>query len=169
MTTGANVIAESIALQMKAAQTLVSKLAARPPRETSGSRSANRFEFQKDWVICTILELHLAGSDYLVICDYHEDVIVLNKEIEGDQGRFYQVKTLPGKRWTIARLTKQQKGSSILGKLYQNYLLGREKTESLHLVSDAHYDFTLADGTKATEQQTIKCRSEEHTSELQSH
>jgi hypothetical protein len=48
------------------------------PRETSGARTANRFDYQDDWAFCQILELHEADDDYVVVFDYHDDVLVLD-------------------------------------------------------------------------------------------
>ena len=36
------------------------------PREGSGSSISNRFDFQKDWAICKVLELHEKTEDYLI-------------------------------------------------------------------------------------------------------
>lgn len=144
--------------------TLKDILATRPPRETSGSLAANRFDFQKDWVICHILDLHADNDDYLVICDYHEDVIVLDKEEAPEGASFYQIKTLKGKNWTLNRLlskakTKAKKGGieSILGKLYGNYCLAPKFTSSLHFVSNAPYDIKLSTGKSSFDYRTIAC------------
>jgi len=135
---------------------LASKLASRPPRETSGPRSANRFDYQKDWIILHLLELHKSGEDYVIICDYHEDVIVINDETS-NVGKFYQVKTLTDDTWTLSKLIKRKKGNSILGKLYQNYILAADDVCSLHLVSNAHYDLTMANGESSKPLSNIQC------------
>lgn len=109
------------------------------PRETSGSRSSNRFDFQKDWAICELLRLHLNENDYLLILDYHEDVVVLNSEIEPDSVKFYQLKSLKSGNWSIANLcndTSKGNSGSILKKLYSNYLLCPEETVNLVFVSN---------------------------------
>ena len=74
---------------MTFAEQLVSNL----PRETSGSRASSRFDFQKNWVLCHLLELHLEKRDYLVLCDYHDDVVVLERPSNPDQAEFIQIKT----------------------------------------------------------------------------
>jgi hypothetical protein len=127
-----------------------------PPRENAGSISANRFEYQKDWSLCLLLQLHLVGGDYLIVLDMHEDVVVLNAAFEPKTAKFYQVKTLHGsaqKSWTRAALIKRKTGkkgqaNSILGKLYNNKVLFKEYTERLAVVSNATYSIRLADGKK---------------------
>lgn len=140
--------------------TLKDILATRPPREASGSLASNRFDFQKDWVLCHILVLHRDMEDYLVICDYHEDVIVLDREEEPEGASFYQIKTLRGKNWTLKKLLSRPQSvstASILGKLYGNYLLATNFTSSLHFVSNASYDVDLITRKSSLGQLRISC------------
>ena len=70
------------------------------PRETSGPRSANRFDFQKSWALCRLLELHKSGKDYLIVFDYHDDVLVLDSCGDPNRIDFYQIKTKQSGHWT---------------------------------------------------------------------
>lgn len=118
---------------------LAHTLGSAKPRETSGSRTSNRFDFQKDWAICELLRLHLNENEYLLILDYHEDVVVLNSESEPDSVKFYQLKSLKSGDWSVASLcndTSKGNSGSILKKLYSNYLLCPEETASLVFVSN---------------------------------
>ena len=63
------------------------------PRENAGSRSSNRFDFQKNWAICKLLELHQNNEDYVLILDLHEDVIILDSSNNPKCADFFQVKT----------------------------------------------------------------------------
>lgn len=142
------------------APTLGDILAARSPRETSGSLAANRFDFQKNWVICHLLELHRDKNDYLVLCDYHEDVVVLDSEQYPQSASFYQIKTLKGKNWTLSSLLRRPKksvSSSILGKLYANYLLLENATSGLHFVSNALFDVSLKNAKSSLDYRKIAC------------
>ena len=74
------------------------------PRENAGSISSNRFDFQKDWAICKLLELHEQKTDYVLILDFQEDTLnalrqnqTLNgKAIEWDCSRVgYEFRTWP--------------------------------------------------------------------------
>ncbi|CAG1064752.1 hypothetical protein BAC1_00317 [uncultured bacterium] len=121
------------------------------PRETSGAISANRFDFQKDWLVCLIIDLHLQKKDYLILCDYHEDIVVLDNEHEPRTISFFQIKTRKEGKWTITGLLKQKKGkkgeplSSILGKLYSNFIKFQTSTENLCFISNASYKFKLVE------------------------
>lgn len=110
-----------------------------PPRETSGSSSSNRFDYQKNWSICHFLELHQDGKDYLVVFDHHEDIVVFNHGIYPDSARFYQVKSKNSGNWTIASLAKckgDDHETSILRKLYKNYERFPEFTMKLAFISN---------------------------------
>ncbi len=139
-------------------------LASKPPRETSGSRSYNRFEYQKDWVVCKILELHASDKPYLILCDYHEDVVILDDELEPVSVDFYQIKTSQTSNWTLGSLTSRPrakrgfpKPSSILGKLYSCYILFPDHTNALHFVSNARFAIAIRDGIDGTTQEIIHC------------
>lgn len=50
------------------------------PREKSGPRSSNRFDFQKEWAICKLLELHQTDDDYLLVLDYPRVFLFLSPD-----------------------------------------------------------------------------------------
>ena len=118
------------------------------PRETSGSRSANRFDFQKSWALCRLLELHKSGEDYLIIFDYHDDVLVLDSSSNPTQIDFYQIKTKQGGHWTQQDLIRRVRGArgplpSILGKMLGNKLNFPDYTRSLNLVSTRGFKLSV--------------------------
>ena len=136
------------------------KLISERPRETSGSTAANSFAFQLDWALCHLLDLHAADGDYVVIIDYHEDVLVLDSEADPQAAEFYQVKTKRSGNWTVNDLTKRKKGKtgllpSIVGKLYQNYIHWPENTSGLHFVSNAPLSATDSKSNKTIAMVTI--------------
>ena len=130
---------------------LIAQLARRPVRESSGARSANRFDYQKDWALCKLLDLHEKDEDYLLICEFHEDLMVLDASVDPTQVEFYQVKTDQSKKWTVVRLVSRPKGKkggrlpSILGKLFQNCLGIEAQTAGLYFVSNAPFNIKLRD------------------------
>ncbi|MFS8152902.1 DUF4297 domain-containing protein [Vreelandella titanicae] len=110
-----------------------------PPRETAGSSSSNRFDYQKNWSICHFLELHEDGQNYLVVFDHHEDIVVFNHGRTPDSACFYQVKSKKSGKWTIANLAKctnKDHESSILRKLYKNYENFPDFTVKLAFISN---------------------------------
>lgn len=119
-------------------------------REKAGSTGSNRYDFQKDWTVGKILELHSGGTEYCVLCDYHEDVVVLDSENSPTAGTFIQVKTQKDKKpWSPESLVKSEKAKdgkplgSIVGKLYNVAMSISDCTPTLQVVSNAPFKFLL--------------------------
>ena len=82
------------------------------PREASGAAAANRFDFQKNWALCKLFELHESSHDYVLILEHHEDVLVYFLDPSGtESAECYQIKTkashLP--KWGLPELLKREK------------------------------------------------------------
>ncbi|EIW9295128.1 DUF4297 domain-containing protein [Klebsiella pneumoniae] len=91
-------------------------------RETSGATTFGKYDFQYHWALCKIIEKHKSNSDYALLIEYHEDVVIADS-LYGSSARFefFQVKNT-GNPFTSDSLTKREQGakgpkSSILGKL----------------------------------------------------
>ncbi|WP_143349734.1 dsDNA nuclease domain-containing protein [Elizabethkingia miricola] len=121
---------------------LLEKFKSIRPRENSGSMASNRFDFQKNWAICKLIELMANNSDFLLAFEFHEDIIVLDSSTSPNQIDFFQIKTKDnGRSYNLKELLKRKKlkngdGDSILGKLYQNKLNFETETNSLNIVSN---------------------------------
>lgn len=121
------------------------------PREDSGPKTAKRFDFQKNWALCKLLECHKAGEPYLIVFDYHDDILLLDSESSPKKIRFYQVKTKDNGHWTLTEILKQKKGKdgtrlwSPFAKLYHNKIRFEGETESLNFVSNARFSLRLKD------------------------
>lgn len=125
------------------------KLAARPPSDTAGARAKNRFDFQRDWILCEILDLYEAGRDFVIVCDYHDDVLVVDAAPTCDVVAFFQVKTVGARRFTLKQLLKREDlkngpGSSILGKLYSHRFAFPDAVGTTTLVSNLPPTLTAA-------------------------
>src|SRR5690348_12284908 len=77
-------------------------------RENSGSISSNGFDYQKDWSICKLLEEHQKSKDYTLLFDFHEDLVVLDSELNPVHADFYQIKTKKTGSWTMHQLLRRQ-------------------------------------------------------------
>lgn len=130
------------------------------PSENSGSSTSNRFDYQKDWSLCKILELYKTEKDFVLTFEYHDDIIVLNRKDEPTKIKFYQIKTKSSSNWTTTQLIKVKKGAkkSMLGKLYQNKINFPSSTESLHFVSNAKFSIKLSSGEKSTDIDMLCCK-----------
>ena len=74
------------------------------PSENSGSITSNRMEYQMNWGLKKLLELEDRGEDYSIIFDYHDDIVIFNKEENADAVDFYQIKTTDKYYWTLSEL-----------------------------------------------------------------
>lgn len=131
-------------------------------REKSGATSSNRFDYQKDWTIGKLIELHTTKSDYLILCDYHEDVVILDSEENPSTGTFVQVKTNKTDNWTSTRLIKRKNGkdgellNSILGKLTSTVQQFSDHNPDMTVVSNARFNFNLSTGTNSLALDMVK-------------
>jgi len=119
--------------------------------------ASDRFDYQKNWALVRLLSLHRDGGDYVLLCEFHEDVTVINSPSSPTTATFYQVKTDGSKPWTVKRLINQGKSKksdgnlpSILGKLCA-------KAESLHgqgasfqFVTNSGFSFKSVTGSPTT-------------------
>jgi hypothetical protein len=139
--------------------------------EASGSVAADRFDYQRNWAICKLLELHKKQSDYVLVIEYHDDISVVDSASDPKNIAFYQVKTLKNGTYSVSKLIRRDKlkanlKGSILGKLYRHKLDFKEKVKSLNVISNARYKVALkTDGDKSQKKETICC-NDLHESEL---
>lgn len=127
---------------------LLADLINHPQRETSGADTDSRFDFQKKWAFCRLIDYHIDGNDYLVAFEYHDDVVFFDKENEPGAVDFIQVKTSKStKPKTTGSLVSRRKSSpSILGKMLANTSIVPESfSKKVILVSNIPFDFSSAD------------------------
>lgn len=133
------------------------------PRDTSGSRSSNRFDYQKDWAILKMMEMYEVEEDFLLVMDYYDDVVVYDSATDPENVSFFQIKT-SSKNWNLNSLTKRKPGVkgpslSILGKMYECKMQFPKHTLSLNFVSNYTYSLKLLNGEKSITKKKI-CLSE---------
>lgn len=162
---------------------LAEALLARRPRETSGTSSSNRFGFQRTWALCHLLNLHATDEPYVLLLEFHDDVVVLDRETDPQSVDFFQVKTRANGHWTIKNLLKISEPSgakrtrpetrlvadpttepdtptnpsprSILGKLLEHCRNFSPQLGRLCLVSNVSFNAPLADGANSTKRDSV--------------
>lgn len=60
----------------------VDKLARTKPKENAGSMYSNRLEPQINWGLNFLLKMEETNEDYIMILDYHDDIVVCNSDIQ---------------------------------------------------------------------------------------
>ncbi len=127
------------------------------PRESGGSRASNRIDYQKDWALCRLLELHETPHDYALVVERHDDVVVLDSPVQPRRADFSQIKTKDSGSWTLAQLLKVEKSKaepgkkvekkmSFLAKMFGNRIVCEGQDITASFVSNARFGLTLANG-----------------------
>lgn len=127
---------------------LLDDLLAKPQRETAGSDTSSRFDYQKDWAFCQMLRRHMDGADYLVAFEFHDDVVFLEPNTKPAKAEFFQVKTVKSaKPRKLAALTARgDKPNSILGKMFKNFTgIWANHSVRVVLVSNVAFEFADSD------------------------
>ncbi len=140
---------------------IAQSLCAHSPRERSGSIAANRFDYQLDWALCRILELHAADDDYVVVIDYHDDVLILDSASDPSTLSCFQIKSKSNGNWTRTQLLKRPSGSggpllSIVGKLFGHVVSLGDDVSRISFVSNAPIKMTDINGRKTTDAQALR-------------
>ena len=125
---------------------LKQKLSTIKPRENGGSIASNRFDFQKDWAICKLIELSKSNSDFILAFEFHEDIVVFDSSTNPNFIDFYQIKSKKTGKFNLNMLLSKQKlkdseGNSILGKLLNNKINFDTETKSLNIISNTAFKF----------------------------
>lgn len=103
------------------------EIIAKIPTDVGGATADNGFTFQKNWALLKLLELEDSGQSYVIIFDYHDDIMILDSEKNASKIDFFQVKTSIN-YWKTSDLCKVEKDAngklkkSFLGKLINHFL-----------------------------------------------
>lgn len=143
------------------------ELLAHRPRETSGSSASNRFAYQRNWTLCHLLALHQTDQQYLILLEFHDDLIVIDEASTPEAVEFFQVKTRGEGHWGQRDLTRVKgktkkagrggkpaaappsvavSARSIIGKLMEHCIRFRDclpQVKALTLVSNANFNLAL--------------------------
>ena len=133
---------------MELAKTLISV----PQTERGGEIAQRGFDFQACWAISHMLEYELEGKEYVFVFEYHDDVLILDSEIDPKRAIFAQVKTNE-KPWTLPKLinSTQKKPISFIGKLFEHKHKFDDSEVELMFVSNAYFSFDERNKFKAHE------------------
>lgn len=113
------------------------------PDDNSGSTISNRYGYQKNWAMMKMLELERHGRDYMIVFDYHEDIMVVDSLADDPQIDFFQVKSLRGDYWLMGDLYKAKDGEklSILAKLLK-HSVDFTRTRDFYFVTNSFFNST---------------------------
>lgn len=163
---------------------LADALLTRRPRETSGAATANRFSYQRTWALCHLLKKHETAGDYVLIMEFHDDIIVLDSAQAPKVVDFFQLKTRGEGVWkkkmlvdvpkapTNARKNPAKRARSglaesgvavastaprsILGKLLDHSVRFGAHVGTMNLVSNAKFDLPVRHLPASREREKIR-------------
>jgi hypothetical protein len=134
-------------------------MATAPLAEEGGAISSDRFDYQKNWALARLLSLHQGDGNYVLLCELHEDIAVLDCPEQPSSAVFYQIKTSDKSAWTLKKLTNRKKGKegsllpSILGRLCAKaaHLQGQQVTFQFVTNNGSGYSFKAPTASHANE------------------
>ncbi|UNK19288.1 DUF4297 domain-containing protein [Paenibacillus sp. N3/727] len=119
-------------------------------REKAGSDSYNRFDYQVHWIVYHMINQYRSNSQFLIFCEYHDDMAKLSDIENPHCAEFFQIKTAERySEWTLSRLTKTTKKRggvikhSFLGFIFYNFMQFESDCSKCHFVSNIGIDTRL--------------------------
>jgi hypothetical protein len=134
---------------------LTTSLFLKQPRENAGSRTSNRYDYQKDWAICKLTELHASGGDFLLSFEFHDDILVFDSSTAPSEINCFQIKSKEKKGWTPKELYTGKKGKrgdsySFLAKLYLHLKDHQANVAGLSFVTNSFVKSKLKDDSECS-------------------
>ena len=107
-------------------------------REQAGANSYDRFEYQVHWIVYHMIQEFKKGKEFLVFCEFHDDMVKSNCIKNPECLEFYQIKTSETKKeWKLKELFKADKKShSFLGFIFYNFKKFNSECSKCHFVSN---------------------------------
>ncbi len=116
---------------------IIEKLLIKKPRESSGSDTQNRFDYQVNFAALLVLELLSDNKSFVTLMDHLDDIVILDDLEVPKQITFYQVKTTIDAEITLTTIISE----SYFSKMKDNVdAFSGENVKSI-LVSNANFKF----------------------------
>ena len=115
-------------------------------REQAGSNSYNRFEYQVYWIVYHMIQEFKNGKEFLVLCEFHDDMAQAKSMDCPNSLEFFQIKTCSTrKEWKIDHLFNKTKAKShsFLGFIFYNFLKFGDECDKCHFVSNIGMDNSI--------------------------
>lgn len=111
-------------------------------REQAGANSFNRFDYQVHWIVYHMIQEFKKGKEFLIFCEFHDDMAESSCIDKPDCLEFFQIKTNDTKKkWKLKDLLKVDKKShSFLGFIFYNFMKFNSECKKCHFVSNIEPD-----------------------------
>jgi len=120
-------------------------LAQDPQRETSGSDTHRKYNYQYHWALCRVLEAHENEDEYALFVECHDDVVITDSlNARTAKFEFNQVKETATKHTSGSLFYKSGK-NSVLAKLLLDSCTKSfaDRIKNINLVSTGGFDLKL--------------------------
>lgn len=113
-----------------------------PLREQAGSMSYNRFEYQTTWSLQQMIKKYNTQEQFLIFCEFHDDVAEMEDCTKNDKMIFYQVKTKSSGNFTFKKVFQKvkKKQHSFIGYLFYNFLKFGDECSACYFISNRPFD-----------------------------
>ncbi|MCT4612501.1 MAG: DUF4297 domain-containing protein [Clostridia bacterium] len=135
---------------------LMETLSKTEERENGGAIANHRFEFQEHWALIKLLELFVDNEDFMLIMEFHDDVMVLDKSLNPSLMELYQIKTNTKKVKNINPTNKEN--LEYLRKLISNYSKFEKHITNIYFISNKHFKIGLNDIKDSTTLNQIRLK-----------
>lgn len=104
----------------------------------------NRFDYQKNYIICKLLEKY-HDDDFVLIIEYHDDFIIIDSKDNPKNIDFFQIKTSQANNWTSSKLSNKSKTkkNSIFWKMFLNITNFNNYVKSSNFISNKAFNVIL--------------------------
>lgn len=114
-------------------------------RESSGTDTVKRFDYQLHWAIKKCIELHKLNQKFVLLYEFHDDIAILPCETNPEHVEYYQIKTTTETYWLFSDiLRKQDNKMSIVEKLFYNVDKHKDAVSKVELVSNKPFKFLVS-------------------------
>jgi hypothetical protein len=126
-------------------------------REQAGANSYNRFDYQVHWIVYHMIKEFKKGNEFLIFCEFHDDMAKSSCIKNPDCLEFFQIKTTETKKeWKLKDLFKvDNKSHSFLGFIFYNFIKFNSECEKCHFVSNIEPDKELLEWQSFIEDEKV--------------
>lgn len=111
-------------------------------REKAGSDSYNRYEYQVGWSVLHMINHYKEKRDFMIFCEFHDDMSEVNASSDLKKMNFYQVKTKSKGNFTFNTLFNKpaKKTHSFMGYLFYNFYHFGEDCSECYFIGNKEFD-----------------------------
>ncbi|MES5265442.1 dsDNA nuclease domain-containing protein [Priestia megaterium] len=114
----------------------------KPLREKAGSDSYNRYEYQVGWTVHHMLKKYEKQQEFIIFCEFHDDMAESKNSPTADYMEFYQIKTKSKGNFTFRNLFDKppKKTHSFMGYIFYNFQNFDKSCNKCYFIGNKPFD-----------------------------